>query len=43
MFLFYLNVDEIPLLAVIESEFVLLGGESLVVVEQGLNLVCQVN
>ena len=36
---FYLNVDEVPLLAVIESELVLLGSESLVVVDQSLNLV----
>ena len=42
MFL-YLNVDKVPLLAVIESEFVFLGSQSLVVVEQGLNLFCQVN
>ena len=42
MFL-YLNVDEVPLLAIIESEFVFLGSQSLVVVEQGLNLFCQVN
>jgi len=33
-----LNVDEVPLLAVIESELVLLGSESLVVVDQSLNL-----
>lgn len=33
-----LNVDKVPLLAVIESEFVFLGSQSLVVVEQGLNL-----
>ena len=40
LFLFsYLNVDEVPLLAVIESELVLLGSESLVVVDQSLNLV----
>ena len=39
LFLFsYLNVDEVPLLAVIESELVLLGSESLVVVDQSLNL-----
>ena len=42
MFL-YLNVDKVPLLPVIECEFVFLGSESLVVVEQGLNLFCQVN
>ena len=42
MFL-YLNVDEVPFLAVVESEFVFLGRKSLVVVEQGLNLLCQVN
>ena len=40
LFLFsYLNVDEVPLLVVIESELVLLGSESLVVVDQSLNLV----
>jgi len=33
-----LNVDEVPLLAVIESELVLLGSKSLVVVDQSLNL-----
>jgi len=33
-----LNIDEVPLLAIVESKFVLLGGETLVVVEQGLNL-----
>ena len=39
LFLFsYLNVDEVPLLVVIESELVLLGSESLVVVDQSLNL-----
>ena len=35
----YLNIDEVPLLAIVESKFVLLGGETLVVVEQGLNLI----
>ena len=42
LFLFsYLNVDEVPLLVVIESELVLLGSESLVVVDQRLHLVTQ--
>ena len=35
----YLNVDEVPLLAVVECKLVLLGSESLVVVDQSLNLV----
>ena len=39
VFLYYLNIDEVPLLAIVESKFVLLGGETLVVVEQGLNLI----
>ena len=37
----YLNVDDVPLLAVVESKLVLLGSESLVVVDQNLNLVTQ--
>ena len=35
----YLNVDEVPLLAIIECKFVFLGCKSLVVVKQSLNLV----
>ena len=35
----HLNIDEVPLLAIVESKFVLLGGETLVMVEQGLNLI----
>ena len=38
---FYLNVDEVPLLAVVESKLVLLWSESLVVVEQSLHLITQ--
>ena len=38
---YYLNVDEVPLLAVVESKLVLLGSESLVVVNQRLHLVTQ--
>ena len=37
----YLNVDDVPLLAVVESKLVLLGSESLVLVDQNLNLVTQ--
>jgi hypothetical protein len=33
-----LNVDEVPLLAVVECKLVLLGSEPLVVVDQSLNL-----
>jgi len=33
-----LNVDEVPLLAVVESKLILLWSESLVVVDQSLNL-----
>ena len=35
----YLNVDEVPLLAVVECKLVLLGSEPLVVVNQSLHLV----
>ena len=35
----YLNVDKVPLLAIIECKFVFLGCKSLVVVKQSLNLV----
>jgi len=34
----YLNVDKVPLLAVVESKLILLWSESLVVVDESLNL-----
>ena len=37
----HLNVDEVPLLAVVESKLILLWSESLVVVDQSLNLCTQ--
>ena len=37
----HLNVDEVPLLAVVESKLILLWSESLVVVDQSLNLFTQ--